>query len=73
MTIHVLPVSDEVEHIESPSCWCKPRIEEDGQLVIHTYQLCRIVYQALLCQARRGENAGEVLEGYGVSVEGGEE
>lgn len=34
--IHVYPVNDTVEHdTESISCWCKPRIEENGQLVIH--------------------------------------
>ena len=30
-----LPVNDEVEHVESRDCWCKPRIEESEQVVVH--------------------------------------
>ena len=35
MKIHVLPVDDTVEHIETQKCWCKPRVEENGQIIIH--------------------------------------
>lgn len=35
MTIHVLPTNDEVPHVESEQCWCKPKVEENGQLIIH--------------------------------------
>ena len=36
--IHVLPVNDLREHVESEDCWCHPRIErvgDDGWLVVH--------------------------------------
>jgi hypothetical protein len=35
MIINVVPINDEVAHVENESCWCKPRVEENGQLIIH--------------------------------------
>ena len=35
MTIHVMPVNDLIEHIEHEWCPCNPRIEEDGQIIVH--------------------------------------
>lgn len=33
---HVYPINDLREHqTEGESCWCQPRIEEDGKLIIH--------------------------------------
>lgn len=36
-TVHVLPVNDLREHIESEECWCRPRIEDEpnGQVIVH--------------------------------------
>ncbi len=40
--IHVLPINDEREHEESTTCWCNPRIETEGELlVIHNSADCR--------------------------------
>ena len=33
--IHTLPVNDLYDHVESPRCPCKPRVIDDGWLVIH--------------------------------------
>ena len=32
---HVIPTGDLVEHKESHLCWCNPRVEEDGKLIVH--------------------------------------
>ena len=32
---HVIPVDDFWEHEESEGCMCKPRIEENGKLIVH--------------------------------------
>lgn len=31
--IHVLPVNDLREHVESETCWCKPAVEQVSSLV----------------------------------------
>lgn len=33
--IHVLPINDLYEHEEAEWCPCKPKIEENGMLIIH--------------------------------------
>ncbi len=35
MIIHVTPLNDLHEHIEAEWCLCQPRVEEDGELIIH--------------------------------------
>lgn len=35
-THHVYPVNDLREHeTDGKPCWCNPRIEEDGMLIVH--------------------------------------
>lgn len=26
-TVHVLPIDDTRDHVETPQCWCRPRVE----------------------------------------------
>lgn len=34
--VHVLPINDKLEHKEiGEDCWCDPRIEEKGMVVVH--------------------------------------
>lgn len=34
--IAVYPVNDDFNHdLFNESCWCNPRIEENGQLIVH--------------------------------------
>lgn len=34
--IHTYPLNDLREHeVDGKPCWCNPRIEEDGDLIVH--------------------------------------
>ncbi len=34
--IHVVPIDDLREHIEdNDRCWCRPRVEDDGMVIVH--------------------------------------
>lgn len=33
--MHVVPVEDLREHEPHDECWCSPRVEEDGGVIIH--------------------------------------
>jgi len=35
--VHVLPIDDLREHVESVECWCEPRIEGEGPsfVIVH--------------------------------------
>lgn len=35
-TVHVYPIDDMYEHaVEGQFCWCQPRYDEDGSIVVH--------------------------------------
>lgn len=36
---HVYPVGKGHEVEGGPTCWCKPKVEEDGRLIIHNDQV----------------------------------
>lgn len=37
MSVHVLPVNDLREHVESEACWCAPSVERVGQGTLVTH------------------------------------
>jgi len=32
---HVIPISDLREHEDTPSCWCKPTLDEEPDVFVH--------------------------------------
>lgn len=34
--IHVIPLNDLRDHIESQKCWCNPEFDEDGICIHHS-------------------------------------
>ena len=48
--MHTLPVDDLKPHIMGADCWCNPRVEENGELIIHNSLDRREVFENLSIQ-----------------------
>ena len=35
--IHVVPINDAIEHVESPTCWCQPTKTSEDELGAAVY------------------------------------
>ena len=45
--VHVMPVSDLVEHLRSTACPCGPEVIEDGRVIVHHAYDCREIAEKL--------------------------